>query len=566
MVGLNWGKTIAMSTVATAELTQRPAEPDSPPAEADVWTRIDRWAAAASDWFNPILIKETRQALKSRQFLVTFSAILVASLGWTIAGSLSMMPQIYSQPSAARMLIGYYVVLAIPMMLVVPLAAYRSLEVEIDDGTLELLSISALSSWQIVLGKLASAVLQMLLYLVVLLPCVAYAYTLRGVDLPAVALMVAIVVAAASTVTVFALALAPVSRGRGGRIATLLVVLGTLLLVEYLIGYTVVILINEGNPLPGIWTAYAVAAATLVCGSGSYLLLTTTAALLTPESENRSTPVRIAMLIFTLTALGMAAFAIEAGQPEDRQSQDFAAGGLLISLTVLAVVWTYGGSLLVAESDQLTPRVTRTLPATMAGRAILTFPDPRAGNRFGVCRGDGPDAAGRIVVGRRSGLAAVWTQCARSRFRNPVGPALRQLPDYFPVRCPLDRRGGADSQQSAGRGRFRRDDLRRVDGRPDSLLDRFARQRLPALFVLGVAGEQLVLDIRQSRPGQFEPRPDGVAVNLYDRRNVLPGGTGRCGAAVVADADRHAGRSRAFPRPAIDTRILFPQSLPSQTS
>lgn len=384
MVGLNWGKTIAMSTVATAELTQRPAEPDSPPAEADVWTRIDRWAAAASDWFNPILIKETRQALKSRQFLVTFSAILVASLGWTIAGSLSMMPQIYSQPSAARMLIGYYVVLAIPMMLVVPLAAYRSLEVEIDDGTLELLSISALSSWQIVLGKLASAVLQMLLYLVVLLPCVAYAYTLRGVDLPAVALMVAIVVAAASTVTVFALALAPVSRGRGGRIATLLVVLGTLLLVEYLIGYTVVILINEGNPLPGIWTAYAVAAATLVCGSGSYLLLTTTAALLTPESENRSTPVRIAMLIFTLTALGMAAFAIEAGQPEDRQSQDFAAGGLLISLTVLAVVWTYGGSLLVAESDQLTPRVTRTLPATMAGRAVLTFltPGPATGLVF----------------------------------------------------------------------------------------------------------------------------------------------------------------------------------------
>ena len=75
------------------------------------------------------------------------------------------------------MMLGYYFVLALPMLLVVPLAAYRSLECEIDDGTLELLSITSLSPWQIVLGKLASAMLQMMLYFVVLFPCIAYAYT-----------------------------------------------------------------------------------------------------------------------------------------------------------------------------------------------------------------------------------------------------------------------------------------------------------------------------------------------------------------------------------------------------
>ena len=395
-----------MSIAATADLI-------ADPPRAEFWTRVDRWAGTASDWFNPILIKETRQALKSRQFLITFSAILVASLGWTIAGSLSMMPQIYSQPSAARMLIGYYVVLAIPMLLVVPLAAYRSLEVEIDDGTLELLSISALSSWQIVLGKLASAVLQMLLYLIILFPCVAYAYTLRGVDLPAVGLMIAMVVAAATTATVFALALAPVSRGRGGRIATLLVVLGALLLLEYLVGYAVFILILEGNPLPGVWTAYAVAATALVCGTGSYLLLTTTAALLTPESENRSTPVRIAMLVFTLTTMGMSAFAIEAGDLEDRTGRDFAVAGLLLSMAVLAIVWTYGGSLLVAESNQLTPRVTRTLPDTFAARSLLTFLTP------------GP-ATGLVFVGGVGllllGALSLASERITTRFPFPGGP------------------------------------------------------------------------------------------------------------------------------------------------
>jgi len=134
------------------------------PAEAK-WLRwIDEMATRAGDSINPILIKETRQALKSRQFVVTFSLLLFAALAWTIAGSLLLMPQIYFLPSAPTMLTGYYIVLAVPMLLVVPLAAYRSLEGEIDDGTLELLSVTSLSPRQIVMGKLGSAVLQMMLY------------------------------------------------------------------------------------------------------------------------------------------------------------------------------------------------------------------------------------------------------------------------------------------------------------------------------------------------------------------------------------------------------------------
>ena len=36
-----------------------------------------------SDWLNPILVKETRQSLKSRQFVATFLLMLVAS--WLVA-------------------------------------------------------------------------------------------------------------------------------------------------------------------------------------------------------------------------------------------------------------------------------------------------------------------------------------------------------------------------------------------------------------------------------------------------------------------------------------------------
>ena len=357
------------------------AEPGAEVAAAGWLDWIDRWCERFGDASNPILVKETRQALKSRQFVITFSVLLVAALGWTVVGSLSMMPQIYTTPSAPRMLIGYYVVLAVPMLLVVPLAAYRSLEGEIDDGTLELLSITSLSPWQIVLGKLASASLQMLMYFVALLPCVAYAYTLRGVDLPTTLLMVAALLGAALLLTVVALFFAPLSKSRTGRIATLLAVMSVLLGAEFYVGSLVVIMILQGNPLSAAWTGFLVVFALLTGLALGHLLLTATAAQLTPESENRSTPLRWSLLQLTTVVIGCAGFALFAfGPGEDRAPLAIFAG----STFFLTVLWIVCGSLMSAESAALTPRIRRELPQSFLARTALTFltPGPATGLIF----------------------------------------------------------------------------------------------------------------------------------------------------------------------------------------
>ncbi|MCM2369557.1 ABC transporter permease [Aporhodopirellula aestuarii] len=352
---------------------------------AQRWLRvIDDVAEKFGDATNPILVKETRQALKSRQFVVTFSVLLVAAFAWTVAGSLSLMPLIYTTPSAPRMLIGYYLVLAFPMLLVVPLAAYRSLEAEIDDGTLELLSITALSPWQIVLGKLASASLQMMLYLVALFPCVAYAYTLRGVDLPTLGLMMAVLITAALALTVVALSFAPLARGRTGRISTLLVVLMVLLLAEYLVGSGVVYTILYGNPLTIGWTVFLLVTSILLTISVSHLLLTTTAAQLTPESENRSSGIRWSILALTILVFAFNAFAIEWVR-EDREQV------LIVffpSMLFLAGLWTFAGAMMAAESPAVTPRIQRELPGNFLSRMLLVFftPGPATGLVF-ACLG-----------------------------------------------------------------------------------------------------------------------------------------------------------------------------------
>ncbi len=340
----------------------------------EFWGWLDDACERLGDRINPILVKETRQALKSRQFAVTFSLLLFAALAWTIAGSLSMMPQIYTTPSAPRMLIGYYVVLAIPMLLVVPLAAYRSLEGEIDDGTLELLSITTLSPRQIILGKLASASLQMLLYFVALFPCVAYAYTLRGVDLPSVMILMSVLLVAGLLLTTVALFFAPLAASRTGRIATLLAVLFILIIAEYAVAGLSIGLILGGNPLSTQWLVFLVVATVVMSLNLGYLLTSAAAAQLTPESENRSTVLRIACSLLSASVIGLTAYAVWA---LDRNCEAiFAMAGAL-----LLILWTLAGSMMAAESSAMTPRIKRELPSSFLARMLLTWltPGPTTG-------------------------------------------------------------------------------------------------------------------------------------------------------------------------------------------
>ncbi len=344
------------------------------------WLRIvDRIAIRCGDAINPILVKETRQALKSRQFVVTFSLLLFAALAWTIAGSLLLMPQIYFVPSAPTLLVGYYLVLAVPMLLVVPLAAYRSLEGEIDDGTLELLSVTALSPRQIVIGKLGSAALQMMLYFVALFPCVAYAYTLRGVDMPTLAILMGMLVVFGLTMTVVAIFFAPMARARSSQVSTILVVMALLIAGEFAAGSLAINLINLGNPLTSLQTGFLVVSAVLFAGTIAFVFLMATAAQLTPESENRSTSIRVALLIHQFTLIGIAHFSMVLGF-------EISLTTVWVLTAHLVLMWVATGAMMAAEAPTMTPRIRRELPGTFLGRLLFIWftPGPATGLVFAV--------------------------------------------------------------------------------------------------------------------------------------------------------------------------------------
>ena len=48
------------------------------------WAKIEALLDRLGDRLNPILVKEARQAMKSRQFVVTFSLLLICGWIWTV--------------------------------------------------------------------------------------------------------------------------------------------------------------------------------------------------------------------------------------------------------------------------------------------------------------------------------------------------------------------------------------------------------------------------------------------------------------------------------------------------
>ncbi len=84
------------------------------------WNRFELWLERVGEHLNPILIKEARQALKSRQFTVTFALVLVAAWGWSFVGIAWIGPQVYYAAHGPGLLLGYAVILLFALLIIVP--------------------------------------------------------------------------------------------------------------------------------------------------------------------------------------------------------------------------------------------------------------------------------------------------------------------------------------------------------------------------------------------------------------------------------------------------------------
>src|SRR6266478_3511722 len=67
------------------------------------WKQLGDGLERAGEWLNPLLVKEVRQALKSRQFSLTFTLVLALGWVWSIVGITRLGPDVQYRPDGAEM-------------------------------------------------------------------------------------------------------------------------------------------------------------------------------------------------------------------------------------------------------------------------------------------------------------------------------------------------------------------------------------------------------------------------------------------------------------------------------
>lgn len=340
------------------------------------WTaRVDAWMELLSDWVNPILVKETRQALKSQQFVLWFLLLLGGCWVVTIGGLAIIGPKAYYGSFGGQMYQWYAAMLAFPLLVVTPFSAFRSLASEQEDNTRDVLTVSTLSPRQVINGKLGSAVVQMLIYLSALAPCLGFTYLLRGVDALTLALLPTIGVLLSIGLSLIGLLLASVATQRYVQILVSVAFVGALLLLFWGSLELIEEFIDDGYRWyqdEDFWVSMAVSLTLYL--TTAWLIYVAAIASNTFTSANRATPLRVAMMVQQAAYIGWVVWLMQ-------QEGEFLA---LPVFGVAALYWLVAGMGVTSERPIHSERVRRRLPSGVLQRVFLTWlmPGPGLGYFF----------------------------------------------------------------------------------------------------------------------------------------------------------------------------------------
>ena len=326
-----------------------------------------QWMERIGDYLNPILVKETRQSLKSRQFVATFMLMMLASWVISIFGVLSIGQNIHYTAVAQQFFFAYYVVLAIAIFVVIPFSTYRSMLAERDQNTLELLSITTLAPSSIIWGKLFSALVQVFIFYSAITPFVAFTVLLEGFDLAKVAFLLVISLVISISLAMFTLMISTLSKNRMWQALSSVALVGGLIWALSLIFMMVMATLSSAIPIddPDFWLGMGITVT--IAASYFWLFKQIATAQLTFESDNRSTGIRITCSVQLFLVWGMMIIGkLLAGGGFGRYDEE-----LYILLTFSTLHCTAIGLFAATEDPYLSRRTRRDIPESRIRRLLL---------------------------------------------------------------------------------------------------------------------------------------------------------------------------------------------------
>ncbi len=338
-----------MSEAATPPAMSAIVPPPAPPAPAG---RLDDF----DDRLSPMLVKELRQGLRAKTFVSVFLGLqaLLAFVLLIAAGAAA--PE--RAGSAISSIIFFFFSLAV--LVVQPLRGIGALHTEIKGNTIDLMVLTRLSAWRIVLGKWVAIVSQSGLLLVAIAPYLILRYFFGGMNLFAELLLLALIFFTSAVCTAVTVGISAVSsilvRGLAP-LAGVLFLLGTIPAMAFGNDFQdLVAACSLDTPVSrwGVLTYLLV---------GSYLAWSTLglgASMIAPMAENHSTLRR-------LIAMGMVVLCGLIGRIDSVDDE------LVVIMVVLVCIPAI--SLALTEPFFLLPPITRPFakrgaPGLVAGRFL----------------------------------------------------------------------------------------------------------------------------------------------------------------------------------------------------
>ena len=175
------------------------------------FARVLAWLDDKSDWLSPLVVKEVRQVVRGREFSLSFGASLVAGLSVAFFGATD---------AAAGGTAGRWTFVALMACLgflglaVVPLGAFGALRRERLEQTFDLITLTALSSRRVVVGKLLAQAVRLTTLFAAMAPFVAMSFLLGGIDFVTIAISLVVLFLASLWVCALCVFLSALVRSR----------------------------------------------------------------------------------------------------------------------------------------------------------------------------------------------------------------------------------------------------------------------------------------------------------------------------------------------------------------
>jgi len=305
--------------------------PSAPPPQPQPAAGPDPYAFP--DRLSPMVVKELRQGLRSRGFLVSFlllQGLLVIAVLIAAAAASGDGTSDAGQATTAA----FWGMVGLPLLLFLPLGGLSAVRREMDQKTLDLVLLTRLSAWRIILGKWIGLVLLAVLLTLSVLPYAALRYFLGGVELAGELTALGLVLAGCALLCGLTVSLSPYL-SRVGRVIFLgLSVIGAPQLLA-MIAFSLAFSRMGGGPFgpsgfnPTLLQILFIATFAILL---LFLAFEYGAAKIAPQGENHAARQRILLALLVLAAAGIAP------DQATRFAQLLAVAGIVIAASVFPML------------------------------------------------------------------------------------------------------------------------------------------------------------------------------------------------------------------------------------